>query len=197
MIDLMYFLIYFVVYLFSSINIIDTPVKAISRLMSYSAIIFEGRNSIISAASLAIGEVLSGLGTGALEVAGTAISMVSPMYLIVAIASAIAMLKLMLALVKSYVMIIVQTVTAPVQLLMNAMPGSKSFSTWLKTTASYLLPFPVAAVMFIFSAVMIGDPTNATILKGGGIGDTNPLGLISNMIFIALATTKFGFLHLL
>ena len=31
---------------------------------------------------------------------------------------------------------------------MNAMPGSKAFSTWLKTTASYLIPFPVAAGMF-------------------------------------------------
>ncbi len=192
MIDLMYFLIYFVVYLFSSINIIDTPVKAISRLMTYSAwgVVFEGRNSIISAAALAIGEVLSGLGTGALEVAGTVVSMVSPMYLIVAIAFAIAMLKLMLALAKSYVMIIVQTVTAPVQLLMNAMPGSKSFSTWLKTTASYLLPFPVAAVMFIFSAVMIGDPTNATILKDGWIGDTNPFGINQQHDFYSTGNDK-------
>lgn len=191
MIDLMYFLIYFVVYLFSSINIIDTPVKAISRLMTYSAwgIIFEGRNSIISAAALAIGEVLSGLGTGALEVAGTVISMVSPMYLIVAIAFAIAMLKLMLALAKSYVMIIVQTVTAPVQLLMNAMPGSKSFSTWIKTTASYLLPFPVAAVMFIFSAVMIGDPTKATILKGW-TGDANPFGINQGHDFYSTGNEK-------
>ncbi|MBP9670074.1 hypothetical protein KBD75_01585 [Candidatus Woesebacteria bacterium] len=191
MIDIMYFLIYFVVYLFSSINIIDTPVKAISRLMTYSAwgIVFEGRNSIISAAALAIGEVLSGLGTGALEVAGTLVSMVSPMYLIVAIAFAIAMLKLMLALAKSYVMIIVQTVTAPVQLLMNAMPGSKSFSTWIKTTASYLLPFPVAAVMFIFSAVMIGDPTKATILKGW-TGDANPFGINQGHDFYSTGNEK-------
>lgn len=190
MIDIMYFLIYFVVYLFASVNIIDTPTQAITRLMSYSAwsIIFEGRNSIISAAALAIGEVLSGLGGNGIELAGTLISMVSPMYLIVAVAFAVAMLKLMVALIKSYIMIIFQTITAPIQLLMNALPGSKAFSEWLKKTASYLLPFPVAAVMFIFSAVMIGDPTNATIVEWAG--EANPFGLNQNHEFYSTGDDK-------
>lgn len=177
MIDIMYFLIYFVVYLMNLVGIIETPTTAISRLLSYSAwsVIFEGRNSIISAASLAISEVLSGIGTGAFELAGTIISLVSPMYLIVAIAFAIAMIKLMVALIKAYIMIIVQTITAPVQILMNAMPGSKAFGQWIKTTASYILPFPVAAIMFIFAAVMVGDPTQATIIEWAG--DANPFGI--------------------
>jgi hypothetical protein len=158
--------------------------------MNYSAwsIIFEGRNSIISAASLAIGEVLSGLGGNGFELVGTVISMVSPMYLIVAVAFAIAMLKLMVALIKSYIMIIVQTITAPIQLLMNAMPGSKAFPEWLKKTASYLLPFPVAAVMFIFSAVMIGDPTKATILEWAG--DANPFGINQGHEFYSTGNDK-------
>ena len=181
MIDLMYFLIYFVVYLVSAAGLIDTPTKAIARLMNYSAwsVIFEGRNSIISAVSLAIGDVLSGLGTNGLELVGTLISWASPMYLIVAVAFAIAMLKLMFALVKSYVMLLIQLITAPVQILFNAMPGSKAFSGWLKRTASYLIPFPVAAAMFIFSAVLVGDPTQATILKDFG-ADANPFGVSSS-----------------
>lgn len=190
MIDIMYFLIYFVVYLMNLVGIIQTPTQAISRLLSYSAwsVIFEGRNSIISAAALAIGEVISGLGTGAFEVVGTLISMVSPMYLIVAVAFAIAMIKLMVALLKSYVMIIVQTITAPVQILLNAMPGSKAFSQWLKTTASYILPFPVAAVMFIFAAIMVGDPTKATILEWAG--DANPFGINTNHEFYSTGNDK-------
>ncbi len=177
MIDLMYFLIYFIVYLISTVGIID-PTKSITRLMSHSAwsVIFEGRNSIISAISSSIGSVLWNLGSGALGVAGAVLSMVSPMYLIVSVAFMIAMLKLMLALVQSYVMIIVQTITAPVQILMNAMPGSKAFSNWLKKTASYLIPFPVAAGMFIFSAILVGNPTDATIMGGIG-GDANPFGV--------------------
>jgi hypothetical protein len=173
MIDLMYFLIYLAVYLIGSAGILDSS-KMIDRLMSYSAwsVIFEGRNSIINAVASSVGGVLYGLGSGGIIVAGAVLSMISPMYLIVAAAFAIAMLKLMVALVKSYVMVIVQTVTAPIQILMNAMPGSKAFSTWLKTTASYLIPFPVAACMFIFSAILVGNPTDKTI-----IGGANPFGV--------------------
>lgn len=194
MIDIMYFLIYFVVYLLAAADIIQTPTDAISRLLSYSAwsVIFEGRNSIISACALAIGEVLSGLGTGGFEVVGTIVSMVSIMYLIVAVAFAIAMLKLMVALLKSYIMIIVQTITAPIQILMNAMPGSKAFSSWLKTTASYLLPFPVAASMFILAAVFVGDPSGATILKSRSIfGDkANPFGINKSSEFYSTGNDK-------
>lgn len=180
MIDIMYFLIYFLVYLLSSINIIDTPLTAINRLMSYSSwgIVFEGRNSIVSAVSLAIGDVLTGLGTGGIELAGRIISWVTPMYLVVAVYMAIQMIKLLFALIQAYVMIIVQLVTAPIQILMNAMPGSKAFSTWLKKTASYIVPFPVAAAMFIFSAVLIGDPTKATIFRDVfNTGSANPFGI--------------------
>lgn len=178
MIDLMYFLIYFVVFLFNSTGIIGTPLKAIDRLLSYSAwgVVFEGRNSIISAISLAVGDVLSGLGTGMVEVVGTVISWL-PMYLIIAVAFLIAMIKLMVVLLKSYVMLIVQTVTAPLQILMNALPGSKAFSEWLKKTASYLIPFPVAAVMFIFAAILVGDPTNSTIMGRLDPRDANPFGI--------------------
>lgn len=186
MIDLMYFLIYFLVYLMNSANIIDSPLKAIDRLMSYSAysVVFEGRNSMISAVALAIGDIFSGLGTGALEVFGTILSWVSFPYLIVAFYLLINMLKLMLALAQAYIMLIVQTITAPVQILMNAMPGSKAFSGWLKKTASYLIPFPVAAAMFIFAAVLIGNPTNSTIFQDiFNKDDANPFGINENHEF--------------
>lgn len=181
MIDIMYFLIYFIVYLIASVGIID-PAKSITRLMSYSAwsVIFAGRNSIISAISSSIGSVLWNLGSGGLNIAGAIISMVSPMYLMVMVAFVIAMLKLMLALVKSYIMLIVQTVTAPVQILMNAMPGSKAFSEWLKKTASYLIPFPVAAAMFIFAAVLVGNPTDRTFSDTFFGTETNPFGVKDN-----------------
>jgi len=185
MIDLMYFLIYFIVYLIDTIGIINSPTKVIDRLLSYSAwgVLFEGRNSIVSAISLAIGDVLSGLGTGALEVAGTLLSWVTFPYLIVAIAFAIAMLKLMAFLLKAYVMLIVQTVTAPIQILMNALPGSKAFGEWLKKTASYLIPFPVAAVMFIFAAILVGDPTKSTIFHNDNTTNANPFDINTNHEF--------------
>ncbi|HBD02536.1 MAG: hypothetical protein UX38_C0001G0037 [Microgenomates group bacterium GW2011_GWC1_46_16] len=193
MIDLMYFIIYFLVYLMGTVGIIGTPLKAIDRLMSYSAwgVIFEGRNSIISAVSLAIGDVLSGLGTGGFEVLGTLISWITPMYLVVALTFAIAMVKLLVVLLKSYVMIIVQLVTSPLQLLLNALPGSKAFSGWLKKTASYLIPFPVAAAMFIFSAILVGDPTQATIFKDVfNNGSANPFGINQSHEFYSTSGEK-------
>lgn len=188
MIDLMYFLIYFVVYLLSSIDVISTPTKAISRLLSYSAwsVIFEGRNAIIESVQIAINQALSGLGTGALDAAGklgAALSWLGLGYLLAAVWLAVSMLKLMWVLMKCYFMLLVQTITAPVQILLNAVPGSKAFSDWLKETASYLLPFPVVASMFIFAAVLIGDPGRATFLEGGrlfGVGDDNPFGVNYN-----------------
>lgn len=188
MIDIMYFLIYFVVYLLSSIDIISTPTLAISRLLNHSAwsVIFEGRNSIISAVQMAITQTLSGLGTGALGLTGKAFSVLSWLglgYLVAAVWLAVAMLKLMWVLINCYFMLLVQTITAPIQILMNAVPGSKAFSEWLKKTASYLLPFPIVACMFIFAAVLIGDPSRATILQGTSIyskEDSNPFGINKN-----------------
>jgi hypothetical protein len=187
MIDLMYFLIYFVVYLISSVGIIDASMS-IKRLMSYSAwgVVFEGRNSIISAVTSSLQGILGSLGTGGIGLTGGLISatdnivqsltlgMMSPIYLFVTVSFIIAMLKLIVALVKSYVMLIVQTITAPVQILLNAMPGSKAFSTWLKTTASYLIPFPVAAAMFIFSAILIGNPKDVIVANDWWPGDGGP-----------------------
>jgi len=193
MIDLMYFLIYFVVYLLSTTGIISSPTQAIDRLLSYSAydVIFQGRNSILWAISAAIKEVLSGLGTATqvVRVVGIAAFGIGEIvsnaffYLLVAVWLAITMLKLMWVLIKSYVMLIVQTVTAPLQILMNAMPGSKAFGDWLKKTASYLLPFPVAACMFILAAVFIGDPTRSD-LPGNLLGvSNNPFGINSSSPF--------------
>ncbi len=203
MIDIMYFLIYFVVYLLSSpgIDIIQTPTKAISRLLSNSAfnVIFAGRDSIISAVAMAISGVLKGISSQGLfnggdptinvlaGVAGFA-SWLGFGYLIAAIWLAFSMLKLMWELLKCYVMLIVQVVTAPIQILMNALPGSKAFSNWLKRTASYLLPFPVVAGMFIMAAVLIGDPTRAVLIKDNSSifgGDTNPFGINNENEFYA------------
>jgi|GEM_PF-988799 len=194
MIDIMYFLIYFVVYLISSVGIIDADMS-IKRLLSYSAwgVVFEGKNSIIRAVSASLQGILGSLGTGGIGFAANLLSQAdkivqhltfglgSPLNFFVTISFVIAMLKLMVALIKSYVMLIVQTITAPLQILMNAMPGSKAFAEWLKKTASYLIPFPVAACMFIFSAVLIGNPKDAIVANDWWPGNATE-GLLQNPV---------------
>ncbi|GAB4026353.1 MAG: hypothetical protein Fur0011_1750 [Candidatus Microgenomates bacterium] len=200
MIDIMYFLMFFTSYLLDSIGILDGS-TAINRLTTHSAwgVIFAGRNSIISVVAEAIRQILHANSVGGLilrfvgagatrgfsELAVQAIP-----YLIAATWLALTMLKLIYVLTKSYIMLIIQTITAPIQILMNAMPGSKAFSEWLKKTASYIIPFPVAAAMFLVAAMFIGNPTNSTKL-GGAINtaekitgveipdrlDANPFGI--------------------
>lgn len=176
MIDIMYFLMYFMAYLLDAIGILNGG-TAIERLTSQSAwgVIFAGRNSIISVVAEAIRQILyfnSAAGLIARTIGGAATLGISELmvhaipYLLVAVWLAITMLKLVFVLTKSYIMLIIQTITAPVQILMNAMPGSKAFSEWLKKTASYIIPFPVAAAMFLVAAMFIGNPTNSTKLNG-------------------------------
>jgi hypothetical protein len=195
--------------LFNTIGVLD-GVKTVDRLMSHSAwgIMFSGRNTIISAIAETMRDVIganSGAGIAARVVAGGATLGVSELmvqgipYLLAAVWLAITMLKLIFVLLKSYVMLIIQTVTAPVQILMNAIPGSKAFTEWLKKTASYLIPFPVAAGMFIVSAVFIGDPTNTTwagsLESATGIDidsrDSNPFGVTSTISGDELWTPPF------
>lgn len=200
MIDIMYFLMFFMAYLLDTIGILDGS-TAISRLTSHSAwgVIFAGRNSIVSVVAEAIRQILYANSVGGLIVrtvgAGASLGISEIMvhaipYLIVAVWLAITMLKLIFVLTKSYIMLIIQTITAPVQILMNAMPGSKAFSEWLKKTASYIIPFPVAAAMFLVAAMFIGNPTNSTKLNGAittvenvtgleasNVPDANPFGI--------------------
>lgn len=193
MIDLMYFLMYFASFLFSSLGILDGN-KTIDRLMSHSAwgVVFSGRNGIISVVSETIRQILGANslpGTITRIVAGVATVGISEVfvqaipYLLAAVWLAITMLKLVFLLTKSYLMLIIQTVTSPVQILMNALPGSKAFTEWLKKTASYIIPFPIAAVMFIISAILIGNPTNSTKLKSFDPRDANPFGINENHDF--------------
>lgn len=188
MIDIMYFLIYFLVYLLSSIGIINSPVDAISRLLGGSAwsVIFTGRNTVVWAVAATADRLLSGIGDGVTGFIGKGLAIFSPTALIVSVWLGVTMIKLIFVLVKAYVMLIIQTVTAPVQILLNAMPGSKAFSEWLKKTASYLLPFPVVAAMFIFAAVFVGDPTESTLWNTGAYGAAgNPFGIDSSSSFYA------------
>lgn len=192
MIDIMYFLIYFLVYLLSTIGIIGTPVDAINRLLGGSAwsVIFSGRNSVIWAVAAASDRLLSGVGDGLTGFLGKGAAIFSPSALFAAVWLGVTMIKLMFVLVKAYVMLIIQTVTAPVQILMNAMPGSKAFSEWLKKTASYLLPFPVVAAMFIFAAILVGDPSKSTLWNMGAYGSgNNPFGIDSSSSFYAQTGT--------
>lgn len=186
MIDLMYFLIYFIVYLAQANNLIEKAADfAIPRLFENNAygVIFKGENAITKSVSDSITGALFGLSTNSKfweKILDSPVSSLAS--LIVAVALAIQMLKLVWTLGKAYIMLTIQVFTSPIQILMNAMPGSKAFSGWLKKTASYLAPFPIVAAMFIFAAILIGE-NNVTKMDGSKNDDIqNPFNVTNAAI---------------
>lgn len=158
LVDIMYFAMYFVVFLAGANGLLDAN-QAIKHLFTnnaWSMWLSWNNHGVVTGVSEAIGDIVGGYTLG--DTWGELIEGIggSLAFLIVVAALAIQMLKLVWTLVQSYVMVLVMTITAPLQILMNALPGSNAFMTWLKKTTSYLAPFPVVAAMFLFAAILIG-----------------------------------------
>lgn len=194
MLDLMYFSIYFIAYVAEANGLISKAGEAVDRLNNNNVLtmVFQDRELFYSSASQAVQGVLSditGDGAGEFEMFLEAIGWGVLAYVIVAGALAIQLIKLLWSLTRSYIMVLVQTVTAPLQILPNAIPGSTSFTTWLRKTFSYIAPFPVVAAMFIFAAILIGqgsayDPATAPFGVQKLVDPTDPLTNISYPPFI-------------
>lgn len=118
-----------------------------------------------------IGQVLGGaLGTVASGLA----------YLIIAVAIFIALFRTLIALVTAYVGIILAVIFAPIQLLVNAFPGSDAFGKWLKGIFANAAVFPVAVVMIILGVYLGGSYSPETSNTFGFNQVTNPSGLTSD-----------------
>lgn len=81
--------------------------------------------------------------------------------LILGIALLFSLFKLFFSLLLSYLGIIISVIMAPFSLLFNALPGSNSFTTWLKGLFANIAPFPAVAAMFLLAAILIGPANNA------------------------------------
>jgi len=76
--------------------------------------------------------------------------------LVLGIAVLFSLFKLLFSLLMSYLSIILSVIFAPFQILLNALPGSNSFTGWLKNLFANIIVFPAVAVMFIIAAALIG-----------------------------------------
>lgn len=102
--------------------------------------------------------------------------------LIVLVAIFVALVRLWINLVKAYVYIILDVITAPLQILVGVLPGGRmGFIHWLRHITGHLLLFPASAIM-IFLAISFAlnkdlnaeNPTGVffppLIGVGGGLG---------------------------
>lgn len=71
-----------------------------------------------------------------------------------AIAMAFAMFKLFFSLLISYISIIVGVIFSPLMLMLEALPGQKGLSSWLKMMLSNIIVFPLTAVIFMLGVIL-------------------------------------------
>jgi hypothetical protein len=68
--------------------------------------------------------------------------------------------RIAIMLIKSYVMLLLQIIIAPWQIMLGMFPGQAGFSGWLRNTIAHASVFVVVPVMFIIQHVIAPDFTN-------------------------------------
>lgn len=81
-------------------------------------------------------------------------------------------IKLLAFFLSAYIQIIISLLMAPLQLLMEAIPGTEAFSSWFKNLIANLAVFPVGGAMFMLSSIFTHFANNAT---APGTGDATAL----------------------
>lgn len=95
-------------------------------------------------------------------------------YLVIAVAILIATFRTFFALLMAYIGIILATIFAPIQLMLNAIPGQNTFSTWLKGLVANALIFPAISIIIILGIFLAaGDTSDAGIVRSTVPGTQN------------------------
>jgi hypothetical protein len=176
MIDLIYFLIFFVAGVFQLGGLLVNGQAAANALLSKSIFgvgfqyMLESAGTVASGINVIVTQIISvpmlaQLGGGLSSVIG---------FLIAAVAILIAMVRTFFSLLKAYVSLILNVVTAPLQIMLNAFPGSNAFTSWLKKIAADALIFPTIAAVILLGVVLMGKSVHGTqnhdILVEEGVG---------------------------
>lgn len=100
--------------------------------------------------------------------------------------------RLIFMLVDAYINIIISLIFSPFQLMLEAIPGTNSFSSWFRWLLAKVITFPVTAVLLMVAAFLTSQ-TNATklwsppLLSSGG-GTTGMAGFIGLGMLLVIPT---------
>jgi hypothetical protein len=72
------------------------------------------------------------------------------------VAILVSMFRTFFMLLSAYINLLIQIIVSPILLLFNALPGSNSFTGWLKTIAAHLAVFPTLIVMILLAIALMG-----------------------------------------
>lgn len=102
-------------------------------------------------------------------------------WLVVSIAILFGIVRIAFMLISAYIQIIVAVLIAPFQLMTEAIPGSSSFSSWVKNMFANLSVFPITASMLLIGTMLtqanVGRIWTPPLLGGtGGSTGSNGIG---------------------
>lgn len=108
--------------------------------------------------------------------------------LIVSIALLFGIIRIAFMLLSAYIQILVAVLIAPFQLMTEALPGSTSFSSWLKNLVANLSVFPITGAMLLVGTILTtanaGTVWTPPLLSG--VGATGITGLIGLGILLTI-----------
>lgn len=92
---------------------------------------------------------------------------------IVAVIILIGIIRIAFMLISAYIQIIIAVLVAPFQLMVEAIPGSNGFSSWLKNMIANISVFPVTAALLLVGTILTRTDNDAILwtpplLSGGG-----------------------------
>ncbi|NCN82997.1 MAG: hypothetical protein GW947_03445 [Candidatus Pacebacteria bacterium] len=170
LIDMMYLSMYMIIGIFADVNTAGTS----STLITMN--IFQLGGTFLKSIGSKLGEttdLVNGLITAMAGVENSVTGLLAiisglTLSLVLAVAIVIAVFRLFFELLKSYASIIVGVVTAPVVLMIGAIPGKNVFSGWIKSMIGNLAAFPaVLLVTVLFYEFTKAGAAGATVKSGG------------------------------
>lgn len=88
--------------------------------------------------------------------------------------------KIFFAVLKSYITIIIHLIFAPIMILGEVFPGSKSFASWIMTIIGNLAIFPVISFFLVLSYALMVQPLMSGLdALGGALGSSTGVTLPS------------------
>ncbi len=104
--------------------------------------------------------------------------------LIILIVLLFGFIRLVFMLIDAYINIIISLLTAPFQLMMEAVPGTNAFNGWFRNLFSKIIVFPLTAVLLMVAAYLTSQQVSASIWApplistgSGGFGMAGIIGL--------------------
>lgn len=173
-VDLIYLSIFFFTEVFQAFNILKSAASARDAIFGYSVFRL-GFDFLVSPFEVAgsSAQAVSAIFEGVIGIPWWLDWLTDALaYLIIAAAIIVALFRTLFTLIVSYVGIILSVIFAPLQLLMNAFPGSTAFTKWIRGLVANAIVFPAVALVLIIGSALTAS--NELKNSDGSLG-INPL----------------------